>query len=546
MSTPKKKHKPTAKETAQVLYTERSAKIIKKIRGFDREFFIKTCLKKISKIKRNNEVSFDFEHVWILAIKISATYSTGTRKPDNNEVVGVINSLWRLHNCLIPYLASNLNPLVAMRAMFNQQSTLQHHIVKSYADIMRQSHLLSASEPLNNYLKAEHGISITTYCFIWFSILSQIANSEFGSTEINLGRLVIDCRPYIKIKDIYQFFKAFSISSREMPIFFANYTTYDSEFESYFYDSPLKRRPFIHTGMGIRTISNNLAFSSASFLLPQLLKDSKDISQTFKKIFTRKFEDYIGELLTQTKMIHKNEEQIKDLYRSLGYSGKTNNVVDHMLISPKTNTVLLVESKGVEQTDFVKVILDPTTLAKRLEDNHIKGIAQSQQCINILDKNPRFKNHIFYSFIIVNDDYGFSDAESLENLIGASALANAKTPVSYPSPIPFSRILFVRISTLEKICSSIQDSEYTLDDVLHQLQSPQLFNNLEKIHHSLSKAHPAAALAKILTEDSPAIQTLLSQNSGRSGKYSLQELMQDMHSITISLIHQRNANLAGS
>ncbi|WP_412461734.1 hypothetical protein ACK2SD_07160 [Pseudomonas sp. SC11] len=542
MSTPKKKHKPTAKETAQALYTKRSTKIIKKIRGVDREFFIKTCLTKISKIKKNNDVSFDFEHVWILAIKISATYSTGNRKPDNNEVVGIINSLWRLHNCLIPYLESNLNPMIAMRAMFNQQSTLQHHIVKSYADIMRQSHLLSACDPLNNYLKAKYGFSITTYCFIWFLILTQITNSEFGSTEINLGRLILDCHAYIKTREIYNFFKAFSISPREMPAFFANYTTYDPDFESYFYDSPLKRRPFIHTGMTIRTISNNLAFSSASFLLPQLFKDSKEISPTFKKIFTKKFEDYIGELLAQTNVTHKTEEQIKDLYRSLGHSGKTNNVVDHMLISPETKTVLLVESKGVEQTDFVKVILDSTTLAKRLEDNHIKGIAQSQQCIGILEKSPDFAGYTFYSCIIVNDDYGFSDAESLEKLIGASALAKAKTPVSYPSPIPFSRILFVRISTLEKVCSSIQDSEYTLGDLLHQLESPQTFGNLEKIHHSLSKAHPAEAIAKILTENSPAIQTLLSQKSGRSETYSLLKLMQNIHSISTSLTRHHNAS----
>ncbi|NNJ17023.1 hypothetical protein CSV86_018435 [Pseudomonas putida CSV86] len=417
MSIPKIKHKPTAKETAQALYTERSNKIIRKIRGIDRDFFINTCLAKISKIKKNKEASFDYEHVWILAIKIAATHSTGTRKPDNNEIVGIINSLWRLHNCLIPYLASNLNPFVAIRAMFNQQSTLQHHIVKAYADIMRQSHLLSSSTPLNDYLKTKYGISITTYCFIWFVILTQIAESEFGSTEINLGRLIIDCRPYIKIKDIYQFFKAFSISTSEMPAFFANYTTYDSDFESYFYDSPLKRRPFIHKEMTISTISNNLAFSSASFLLPQLFKDSKEISQTFKKIFTKKFENYIGELLAQTNVTHKTEEQIKDLYRSLGHSGKTNNVVDHMLISPETKIVLLIESKGVEQTDFVKVILDPTTLAKRLEDNHIKGIAQSQQCIGILDKNPDFKGYTFYSFIIVNDDYGFWMLSRLRTLL---------------------------------------------------------------------------------------------------------------------------------
>ncbi|SCZ75915.1 MULTISPECIES: hypothetical protein [unclassified Pseudomonas] len=534
-----KKPKSSAEERAQELYTQRMGKINKKISHYDQGFFIAKCLKKISEIKRRNEISFDFEHVWILAIKISATSSGGTRRPGDNEIIDIINSLWRVHNCLIPYLEADSNPLVAMRAMISQQSTLQHNILSSHADIVRQANLLADNQCLDDYFKGKFGISISTYCFIWFLLLNQIGASETGSTEINLARLIYESYRYVALRDIYSFFRVFSVTVEELPQFFSKFTTYDSDFGSYFYDSPLKQKPFIFTGKAIRTISNNLSASSASFLLPHLFKDSKEISSTFKKVFTQKFENYIGAILVWTKLPYISEGEIKELYRRLGYSGKKSNVVDHMLTSPEAKIALIVESKGVEQTDFVKVILDTATLAKRLQDSHIKGIAQSQQCVHILQKDHVLKDYEFYSFIVVNDDYGFSDAESLERMIGTAALTGAPYPVCYPSPILLSRILFVRISTLEKICSSIQDGEYTLFELLERTKNPGQFNNLEKIHHSLTKAHPAEAVAKNISVDSPNIQALMFQKAGRSGSYPLIEYVNDVDRVIKSLAYQK-------
>ena len=110
---------------------------------------------------------------------------------------------------------------------------------------------------------------------------------------------------------------------------------------------------------------------------------------------------------------------------------------------------------------------------------------QTQQCANILANSAQFSDYDFYSFIIVNDDYGFSDAASLERMISPQLLNSTKYKILDPSPVPLEKILFVRISTLEKICSSVQDNEYTLEKLLEQINRRELFNNLERLHLSL-------------------------------------------------------------
>lgn len=520
--TAKRMRNLTPRERAQAQYEKNFTQVTKKISRFEKRYFIAMCIKKIAEIKQTKDISFDFEHVWILAIKISATSTGGQRRPTENEIIAIINQIWKLHNCLIPYLENDHNPLVAIRAMANQQSTLQHNFMNSHADIMRQSLLLSENDFLNSHFRNITGISIATYCWIWTLLIAQISNAQNGSIEINIPNLIHNSQTWVSPKEIFLFFKALSITIDEMPDFFCKFTTYDTDFESYFYDSPLKQKPFLYTGSTLRTISNNLTASAASFILPHIFKTcpNKEISGQFKSVFTRKFEEHTGFILSSTGIPYSSEDNIKQLYRKLGKSGNKNNVVDHMLSLASAKKTLLIESKGVEQTDYLKVILDPQTLTKRLEGSHIKGIMQTQQCVHILQQDNQFADHDFYSLIIVNDDYGFSDAASLEKMIGPELLNSTAHKILCPSPIPLERILFVRISTLEKICSSIQDNEYSLEDLLDQIKDRELFNNLEKMHHTLTASHPAETIQKLVTADSPNIRALITQGSGHTGIYS--------------------------
>lgn len=525
------------KARAQSQYERGFAQVRKKISRFEKHFFIQQCIQKISEIKQANEISFDFEHIWILAIKISATSAGGKRLPTNNEIVAIINQIWKLHNCLIPYLDQDHNPLIAIRALANQQSTLQHNAMKSHADIMRQSLLLAEHKELNIYFKSITGISIATYCWIWTLLLAQSSNSQNGSIEISIPKLIHETQTWVSPKEIFLFFKAFSITIDALPDFFREFTTYDTDFESYFYDSPLKQKPFIFFGYTLKTISNNLAASAASFILPNIFKTSPDkrISGQFKSVFTAQFEKHIGSILSDTRLSYRCEEDIKNLYRELGVSGNKNNVVDHMLTLQDSKKTLLVESKGVEQTDFVKVILEASTLTDRLEGSHIKGIMQSQQCVQILKEHDSFAGHEFYSLIIINDDYGFSDAASLERLVGPELFNSTQYKILHPSPVPLEHILFVRISTLEKICSSIQDSEYSLDELLEQTKDPELYNNLEKLHHLLTTTHPAKAIQKLVNMDSPHVRVLSSQGSGHASIYSPYQLIRKSHHVLSSI-----------
>lgn len=525
-------------EKAKKQYQKRLKKAKSMIDKYDKSYFIAHCINHICSIKRSDPDKFNFEFVWILAIKISALSTGGKRKPNHREIVGIINSLWDLNNCIIPFLASDNNPMVALRAMTNQQSTYQNNITVALANVSRQLALLADEEELDKQFIAETGISIAAYCWIWMHILVQILNHDEGSLEINIPKLILDTEICISIADIYKFFKVFSIHTDEMPSFFSNFTAYDTDFESFFYDSPLKQKPFLFTGNSIRTISSNLTIASASFLLPHLFKSSNSTTTAtnFKKIFTRIFEDHIGDLLLNTRAQHRNEDDIRDLYRSLGTSGKRSNVVDHSLTITETKKILLVESKGVEQTDFVKTILDQSILTRRLEGSHLKGIVQAQQCTEILSKHEEFTNFNFYAFIIVNDDYGFSSAAQLQSMIGLEAFTSTIPAITISSSISLDRIRFVKIDTLEKICSSIQDSEYTLDLFLEKSNEPEFRYSLDLLHHKLTKTHPASSIQKIIHKDSPHITKLTTLAMQLDKKnHTIAQLVTDANRVILSL-----------
>lgn len=539
----------TPNEKAKKQYQKRLNIVSAKIDKYDKSFFIAHCINHICGIKRHDPEKFNFEFVWILAIKISALSAGGKREPSHREIIGVINSLWDLNNCIIPFLASENNPMVALRAMTNQQSTYQNNITAALSNISRQLALLADEEELDQQFIAETGISIAVYCWIWMQILIQILDDEKGSLEINLPKLILDTEICTSIADIYKFFKIFSIHVDEMSNFFSDFTAYDTDFESFYYDSPLKQKPFLFTGNSIRTISSNLTIASASFLLPHLFKSSKNTTTAtnFKKIFTRIFEDHIGDLLSKTQAQYRNENNIRDLYRSLGISGKRSNVVDHSLTITETKKILLVESKGVEQTDFVKTILDQLTLTSRLEGSHLKGIVQAQRCTEILSNHEDFKGFSFYAFIIINDDYGFSSATQLQSLIGLEAFTSTTPAIATSSSITLDRIRFVKIDTLEKICSSIQDREYTLDLFLEKSNEPEFRYSLDLLHHNLTKTHPANAIQKIVHKDSAHIKKLTTLAMQLDKKnHTIAQLATDANRVVSSLRQHKQSILLKS
>ncbi|PXX54661.1 hypothetical protein SAMN05660489_05698 [Pseudomonas sp. LAMO17WK12:I10] len=79
---------------AQALYQVRFERALKRISGYNKSYFISYCLKHIATLSNENNQSFNFEFVWILVIKLSATSKGGKRRPGKNEIISIINSLW--------------------------------------------------------------------------------------------------------------------------------------------------------------------------------------------------------------------------------------------------------------------------------------------------------------------------------------------------------------------------------------------------------------------------------------------------------------------
>ena len=121
-------------------------------------------------------------------------------------------------------------------------------------------------------------------------------------------------------------------------------------------------------------------------------------------------------------------------------------------------------------------------------------------------------------------------------MIGLEAFTSTTPAITISSSISLDRIRFVKIDTLEKICSSIQDSEYTLDLFLEKSNEPEFRYSLDLLHHKLTKTHPASSIQKIIHKDSPHITKLTTLAMQLDKKnHTIAQLVTDANRVILSL-----------
>lgn len=502
------------KLTLKEKYAQKFAEVASHIHKYSRDSTFNLAMKYLSFKEKENEEFLKLQNAqWLIfmLIKISSA-SQGVLKMNETDFVRICNRLFRLQDHLIEIDPNNI--LLQFRPLIYQQSLLRRNVPECMVSLARQCKVLGGND---FYEKSFHRITkvgVASYFTIWLNILVQATNkTDDNPVEINLIDLLYKVQKVVSMNEVVNFFVFFGIRYAELPSFFKKYSGSLGTPEDYYYDTPLKKKPFLLLNGKIYIFSEKLLLSCFPLLLIQTLKDAK--VDNAKSQLGLDIEKYVGELLSRTALNVLNEDEIKQVYRDNKISVLGAKVTDFAI---DCKSVVLLESKAIEQTDWLKVNTDPVELKKRLDQDFIKAVIQAEKCAMFLSKTTEFAGRSFKAIIVTYDDFGISTAASIKQLIGVDIEEEIRRECDGECLIPLCNIVYIPISDFEALTLGIRQNLISIDELIDECFEDQSFNagmNLRKAITDKCGFDVYRHADELLTSDDNFINQLMKFN--RSG-----------------------------
>lgn len=455
----------------------------------------------------------DAQWLIFMMIKISSS-STGVLKMNDTDFVRLCNKLFRLQDYLIDADPTNL--LLRFRPLIYQQSLLRKDVPECMRSLARQCKILGGNEFYEKTFHEITGVGVASYFTIWLNILVQATGKKgSGYFELNIIDLLYRVQKVVPLYQVVNFFVFFGVRYSDLPTFFARFSGSAGTVDDYYYDTPLKKKPFLVSGKKIYLFSEKLLLSCFPLLLIQTIKDAR--VEDAKAQLGLDVEAYIGGLLKKTALKVFDEKALKTIYRKNNIPSLGSKVTDFAIDG---ESVVLLESKAIEQTDWLKVNTDPVELKKRLDQDFIKAVIQAEKCAMFLSQTEEFRGRNFKAVVVTYDDFGISTASSIKQLIGVDIEEEVKKQCNGECPISLDDIVFIAVSDFEALTFAIENEMVKLDEIIEECLGEQSFNagmSFRKAIMDRCEFDIYKQAGDVLTSDDSFIQQLVSfSNSGHA------------------------------
>lgn len=492
-------------------YALKFEEVASHIHKYSRDSAFKLAIKYLSFKEKENEEVLKLQNAqWLIfmLIKISSA-SQGVLKMNETDFVRICNKLFRLQDHLIEIDPNNI--LLQFRPLIYQQLLLRRNVPECMTSLARQCKVLGGNAFYEQSFHSITKVGVASYFTIWLNILVQATNRVNDEPiEINLVDLLYKVQKVVSMHEVVNFFVFFGIRYSDLPSFFEQYSGSLGTPDDYYYDTPLKKKPFLLLNGKIYVFSEKLLLSCFPLLLIQTLKDAKVANA--KAQLGLDIEKYVGELLSRTALSVLDEDELKQIYRNNKIPVLGAKVTDFAI---DCIDVVLVESKAIEQTDWLKVNTDPVELKKRLDQDFIKAVIQAEKCAMFLSTTQEFSGRDFKAIIVTYDDFGISTAASIKQLIGVDIEEEIRNECNGKCPIPLSNIVYVPISDFEALAVAIREKLISFDELIAECFDDQSFNagtSLRKAITDKCGFDVYRHADKLLTSDDSFISQLMKFN----------------------------------
>lgn len=520
-------------------YAKKYAKVSKSILRYSRDSCFNCAMRYLALQDKPNEKSLKVQNAqWLIfmLIKISSA-SIGSLKMNDADFVRVCNKLFGLQDCLIDFDSSNV--LLSFRPLIYQQSLLRKNVPECMTSLARQCKILGGNEFYEKVFHSITGVGVASYFAIWLNILVQVTGKKGDECfELNLLDLLYRIQNVVPIYEVVNFFVFYGIRYNDLPGFFEAFNGSAGTTDDYYYDTPLKKRPFLLYAGRIYLFSEKLLLSCFPLLLIQTIKDAK--VGNAKAQLGLDVEAYVGELLAKTGLEVIDEVLLKKIYRENNISMSGAKVTDFAIDG---KSLVLIESKAIEQSDWLKVNTDPVELKRRLDQDFIKAVVQAEKCAMYLSKTKEYSGRTFKAMIVTYDDFGISTAADIKHLIGVDIEEEIRNECNGECLIPLGNIVYIPISDFEALTVAIKNGTLNLDEVVDECFNAQSSNagaSLRKIIMGKCGLDVYNQACKILTSESDFIKHLVRfSNSGKALNFKRPQDLIMMHEEVMNAIESR-------
>lgn len=453
-------------------YSQQLALVTNAISKYTRISIFEISMKYLATKRSGNNKAFEIKNApWLvfLLIKISSQ-EDGKLVMNERDFVRVINLLFKLQDYLFKPDYENI--LMSFRPLINQQVWIGGGERKSIMSLVRQCKILGGKEKYEVATRKVVGFGVTSFSLIWLHVFLQMGKREDGQVfELNMVDLLFRLHSVVDIKEVISFFGYFGIRFKDLPAYFEQYKEKShGTFKDYYYDTPLKRKPFLVSGAHVYVFNCDLIYSSFPYMLIDIIKLA-DLNGGLKGMLGVDVEKYIGACLAKTSKVVHSEKDLENIYRKFSLPLQGNKKPDFAV---DESDFIFIESKSVEQTDWLKVNTDPVSLKNVIHYHLLKALVQCQMCAARLKSTSKYGDRKFKAMVVTHGDFGFLTAANIENFLGENLADYVREQCGVELVIPLEQVVYITIFDFEALTLGMQSGDIVLSEFIGSVASDYL------------------------------------------------------------------------
>ena len=371
-----------------------------KIIKYKLEIILTECIKYMNNSTIDDITMLKFYPPWRLLLLAKWVIMYGDFNPWKpkeflpKDFISLVNKMYDFEGA-VSYTLDYSNPYLLIRMIAFQQFWLQNRQPTwSFPRQMKLFGHLDHKHPFNVNFYQVTGIYIDEFIQLSVCLLTKFGEGD----EVYVTDSCFDA-----VKDHYvegTIPKYLSILSRDLAslhewLLSLPKTNYITEYHE---ENPLSLYPLIRHNNGYLRISPVILNDRLQYYIYDMLREtSKDV---FMNKFGHIFSDYIKEAITKLGLPYLTEEEARDKYQ---VSGK---IVDFVI--QDSDSLILVEAKGVELPQKGKFSTNKDIIADRIETSVLKGIEQGIATASAIIKainNPSVNLQIYLIIVTYGDTY---------------------------------------------------------------------------------------------------------------------------------------------
>ncbi|WP_244140327.1 GapS1 family protein [Pantoea agglomerans] len=463
-------------------YSGKVTAIKKKLNGYTDDSFLFNMYNHFQTIRNpSNGIVSNFPWCCFLALKWKLTEPNKleSREMKYNDFVNVVNRVYDLQN-EVSGLYDNNKILLSIRRMVVNQKLYQTPLKIELNTLARQYYWYTnfGGGYFERNFKSLYGLTLDEYYKIsaYFALLSGVQDKK-ESAHISINVYLVHLIPYFGAKTLKRYLDLVSIKPRDFRLFMEEYKDEKQKEIEYFLDTPMLRKPFIHTNEGLIILSKHILRASLTATVPFLFK--MELASAYKEKFGKAMELYVGALLDEVFEIVTKESETLKLYRKNDMPDNTK-VVD--FIVHENESFVYIDSKAIEPDKTVKYSNDAIAIKQRLGNSFIKGVLQGQDCASAMNKiNKRDDKGNDSLIIITHMDHYISTGQTIEDMLDKSFFEMVKAKYQ-GLPISKDRIYYMTIDEFELLVEVCKVKKTTITSIIDACCKSDSSSNTQKFN----------------------------------------------------------------